>query len=252
MKLTTLGTSHGNPTKERFNSCNTLEINENFYVIDAGVPVNSLFVRAFEHDFSKIRAVFITHMHDDHIGGLPSFIKSLIKYPQEGQYTHIFLPEDVEKPLIEWLKAMHLSGFEKWIKFHITQEGLLYKDDALEVQAIGTRHITTEDGSYITFAYRFEAEGKSLFYSGDLADDFSDFPVQDILDKGADLCVCECTHYKRDIGARVMKGLPIKQLVFNHVWDDKVTEEQARYWLSAFEEAGFVCNIAHDGDVYEI
>ena len=252
MKLTTLGTSHGNPTKERFNSSNTLEVNGNFYVIDAGVPINALFVRKFQHDFSKVRAVFITHMHDDHIGGLPSFIKSLIKYPKEGQITHIFLPEDVEKQLVAWLHAMHLSEIEKWVQFHVVKEGLIYKNEELEVYAIGTKHIVSEDGSNITFAYRFEAEGKSLFYTGDLAHDFSDFPARDIAEQGADLCVCECTHYKRDVGVTAMKGLPIKRLVFNHVWDDKVTEEQKKSWLSAFEAEGFVCNIAHDGDVYEI
>lgn len=252
MKLTTLGTSHGNPTKQRFNSSNTLEINGNFYVIDTGAPANALFIRKFKHDFSKVRAIFITHAHEDHIAGLPSFIKSLLKYPKEGQITDVFLPEAVQKPLVAWLEAMHLAEIEQWIRFHVVKEGLIYKNDDLEVHAIGTKHIVSEDGSYISFAYRFEAQGKSLFYTGDMAHDFSDFPAKDIAEKGADLCVCEATHYKREEGVVAMRGLPIKRLVFNHVWDDKVTEEQERYWLSAFEAEGFVCNIAHDGDVYEI
>ena len=251
MKLTTLGTSHGDPTVERFNSSNVLEAGGSMYIIDAGVPVNSLFVRKYGNDFSKIRAVFITHMHDDHIGGLPSFIKSLIKYSKEGQHTHIFLPEEAEKPLKEWLKAMHLENFENLITFHLTKEGMVYEDEVLKVHAIGTRHIYSAEGS-ITFAYRFEAERKTLLYTGDLMSNFADFPVDDIMEKGADLCVCESTHYKPEIAAGIVQNLPIKRMVFNHVWDAYASKEGEEKWLDTFSQSQFPCSIAHDGDVYEV
>lgn len=251
MKLTMLGTSHGDPTKERFNSSNVLEIGEHMYIIDAGVPVNSLFIRKFANDFSKVRAIFITHMHDDHIGGLPSFIKSLIKYSKEGQHTHVFLPEDVKETLVEWLYAMHLNNFDHLITFHVTKEGMIYKDDVLEVHAIGTRHIYSPDGP-ITFAYRFETADKKLLYAGDMTSNFSDFPAGDIAEKGADLCVCECTHYRPEVAAEVLCGLPIKRMVFNHVWDANATAEGKKAWLEHFQKVSFPCNVADDGDEYEV
>ena len=46
MRITTLGTSHGDPTYCRFNSSNLIEIAEASYLIDAGAPVDALLVRA--------------------------------------------------------------------------------------------------------------------------------------------------------------------------------------------------------------
>lgn len=45
MKIKTLGTSHDDPTKTRFNSSNLVEESGNYYIIDAGVPVDALLVR---------------------------------------------------------------------------------------------------------------------------------------------------------------------------------------------------------------
>lgn len=251
MKLTTLGTSHGDPTEKRFNSCNTLEVGENMYIIDSGVPVNSLFIRKFTNDFSCLRAVFITHMHDDHIGGLPSLIKSVIKYPKEGQHTIVFLPEDVEAPLKGWLKAMHLENFDNLITFKVTKEGFIYENDELKVYAVGTQHIPSENGN-ITFAYRFEAEGKSLFYTGDLAYGFTDFPEEHLMEKGADLCVCECTHFNPVLVAKATEKLPIKRIVFNHVSNGIATEEGEKEFLGLFENHKFPYSVAKDGDEFEI
>lgn len=247
MKLTTMGTSHGDPTLIRFNSSNTLEVGENIYLIDAGVPVNVLFIRKYSNDFSNVRAIFITHMHDDHIGGLPSLIKSLIKYPGKEQHTHIFLPEDAEKQLREWLCAMHISNFDGLITFHKVNEGAVYDDGITKVTAFGTRHIRSVGGP-ITFAYLFEAEGKKMLYSGDLTMDFSDFPM-DALDDGVDLCVCECTHYPVALAVERLSWKKVGRLLFNHVGDRWASCETESNLTGQFEgKFPGKCSVAHDGD----
>lgn len=251
MKLITLGTSHGDPTAIRFSSSNALEIGSSIYIIDAGNPVNALYIKKYTNDFSRVKAVFITHMHDDHAGGLPSFIKSFIKYPKEGMHAHIFLPEEAELPLRAWLRAMHLDNFDRLLTFHVTKPGEVYRDGHLRVCAVATDHIHS-DGAPLTFAYRFYAEGKTVLYTGDMAYDFSDFPAEDITEHGADLCVCECTHYDPYVALEVFRGLPIKRMLFNHVGDRNATEDGAKRWTEIFKGCGFPCTVAHDGDEYYI
>lgn len=99
MRITTLGTSHGDHTYCRFNSSTLVEISQSLYLIDAGAPANALMIRA-EKDFHKLKAIFMTHMHEDHAGGLEGIIKSLLKRPQADQHTHIF-----------YLKRQQLQGW---------------------------------------------------------------------------------------------------------------------------------------------
>lgn len=107
VKIITLGTSHGDPTLSRFNSSTLFEINDKLYLIDAGAPANALMIRK-GLILQKLQAIFITHMHEDHVGGLPGLIKSLIKRPAAEQHTDIFLPEAVAiDRLIGWMQCMH-------------------------------------------------------------------------------------------------------------------------------------------------
>ena len=57
MKIKTLGTSHGDPTKLRFNSSNIISEADNYYIVDAGVPVNALLIRE-NIELKKIRCIF--------------------------------------------------------------------------------------------------------------------------------------------------------------------------------------------------
>lgn len=249
MKIKTLGTSHGDPTKIRFNSSNVITESGNYYIIDAGVPVNSLLIRE-NIELGRIKSIFITHTHDDHIGGLPSLIKSLIKYPIPNQHTDIYLPEDVISPLKIWLNAMHLDNFDEYISFHVVSEGLVYEDEAIKVFAYGTKHIASEN-SYITYGYVFENAYKRMLYTGDLRYDFTDFPIK-AFEKPIDLCVCECTHYGPEWALPTFKSLSLKRLLLNHVgndWADKLGELDL---INHYKELPYPCCVAHDGDEFEI
>ena len=144
-----------------------------------------------------------------------------------------------------------MSRIERFVTFHVIRAGEIYRDENVCVSAVGTNHIYS-DAEPLTFAFRFTADGKSLFYSGDLACNISDFPVDDILKNGADLCVCECTHYDPYVALEVFKHLPINKMLFNHVGNRNATEEGENKWLKVFEECNFTSSIAQDGDEYDI
>lgn len=249
MRITTLGTSHGDHTYCRFNSSTLVEISQSLYLIDAGAPANALMIRA-EKDFHKLKAIFMTHMHEDHAGGLTGIIKSLLKRPQADQHTHIFLSEKAAIAGLEgWLKAIHLKWSSPLVSVNVTQQGCVFSDDYVKMTAVGTNHIKSTDGP-VSFSYLLESEGKRVVFTGDLSGDFSDFP-DIVIKEPCDLCICEMTHFPPEIALPVLKMCPIHRLVFNHIHNPWHGEGE-KTLRDIFASLPYPFDIAHDGDVFDI
>ena len=85
MIIHTLGTSHGDSTKTRFNTSTAYEAaNGSLYLIDCGAPCEAL-LRRKGLRVQDVRAVFLTHLHIDHTAGLISLMKQCTKYPVTAQ-----------------------------------------------------------------------------------------------------------------------------------------------------------------------
>ena len=249
MKITTLGTSHGDHTYCRFNSSTLFEIGDASYLVDAGEPVNGLMIRAGK-SFGPLRAVFITHMHEDHVGGVPDLIKALIKYPSDTRHTRIFLPEAAAIPGLEaWLHAMHLKWPSPMVSLDAAHEGNVYEDEVLKVSAVRTHQMPHPD--WASFAYVLEAEGKRVICTGDLRADFSDFPAI-ARKEPCDLCLCEITHYQPEVALPVLTTCPIKRMVFNHVHNPWHGDEGEAALREKFADLPFPWDVAHDGDEFDV
>ena len=253
MIITTLGTSHGDHTYCRFNSSTLIESGSHSYLVDAGAPVNGLLIRAGK-DICALKAVFITHMHDDHAGGLSGLVKSLIKYPGTDQKTTIYLPEPEAAPgLIAWLTAQHLFIPDGLITFQCIPKisnPIIYDDGILKTTQIPTGHLSRADGSAASFAFSMELEGKKVLFTGDLKEDFSDFP--EILTKESyDLCICEATHYDPATALPLLQNCKLKRLVFNHIHDPWHGEGE-RKLTEQYTTLQYPYEVAHDGDQFII
>ena len=251
MIVTTLGTSHGDHTYCRFNSSTLIEVGEQLYLIDAGAPVEALLIRK-QKRFSALQGIFITHMHGDHIGGLPGLIKLLLKYEEPGQHTDIFLPDaDGVPALTAWLQAMYLDLAVPAIDVDITAEGAVYSDAAVQISAVGTQHIQRRIMDQpLSFAYIIDAEGKRIVYTGDVHSDFSDFPSI-ARHEPCDLCVCEATHYDMAAALPILADCPIGKLVFNHIGNQWHGDGEQRL-QKMVDQLPFPCAIAHDGNEFEV
>ena len=236
MKLTFLGTSHGDPTPGRFCSAILLECGTAGYLFDCGAPVTSLLVRR-GFDFSRLSHIFISHMHLDHWGDLLFLLKHKAKHQQD---IHCFLPEEqAEKAVHDLLCLAYPPAKNAPVFYNTVSEGVIFKDSNLEIRAVATKHFKR------SFAYLICGENKKILYTGDLKADISDFPVHAAQE--ADLCISELTHAACSCFEEKLQSLPLKQMIFTHIGPRYEKEG-----VLTLPELPFPVTAAYDGMEYSV
>lgn len=138
--ITILGTASAKPTLNRHPSGQVVNIHEQHYLVDAGEGVQQQLIR-YGINPLKIREVFISHLHGDHLFGLFPLISTLGLY---GRRTplRVYAPA----PFGEMLAA-HLKYFDtalpyevEWIEVDTTKHRLLMENRTIEVWSIPLRH----------------------------------------------------------------------------------------------------------------
>lgn len=219
MRIVFLGTSHGVPEAGRKCSCIMVEVGENRYLIDIGInPIPDL--RNRNIPVETVKKIFVTHMHGDHISGILPFIESCSCWWFRFSNPEFYLPMDIEKfkgGMNAWFDM--LGSQIKNFPFHRVNEGVICDDGVIKLTAFRTKHCEE------SYAYLLEAQGKRVFFSGDLCPDGpdKDFPVE-VLNHPLDLAVCESAHFNATeyIPLFTDKKENIKQLVITHYTEQRV------------------------------
>jgi len=211
----TLGTSHGAAEYGRSCSVNVLDVNGHYYVFDCGGNIETK-MKDLAMPMANVRAVFISHMHEDHVGSLSAIGKHFTVYIGKEASIRIMMPERAGiEAFRAWMLALHTNA-EKMKRLELKEifEGEIYRDEFVAVSAIATRHI--ECGRYPSYAFVIEAEGKRILYTGDLAYDFSDYP-EVLYTEDFDLVVSELVHFHLEENLEDIKKTRTKKLVFTHI-----------------------------------
>src|SRR5260221_8534863 len=111
--LTMLGTSDGLPSPDRHYASLLLRFDGRTILLDCGEPCSHT-LKKMSFDFNSLDAVFVTHTHSDHVGGLPMLIQSLW-LEQRTRPLPIWLPGRAIAPLRQWLYTCFL--FEQLFHF---------------------------------------------------------------------------------------------------------------------------------------
>ena len=138
--VTILGSSSAKPTAARHPSAQAVNVHEQYYLVDAGEGVQQQMIRTGINPL-KLRAVFISHLHGDHVFGLFPLLSTLGLY---GRRTP--LPIYAPAPFGDIL-ACHLRYFDselpyeaEWHEVRTTEHALLLENRTLEVWSIPLRH----------------------------------------------------------------------------------------------------------------
>ncbi|MDW3650525.1 MAG: ribonuclease Z [Bacteroidia bacterium] len=92
-----LGTSAAIPTTTRNPSAQVVSINDRHHLIDCGEGTQMQLLK-YKVRFSRLDAIFISHLHGDHILGLPGLLNSLSLYERNFP-LYLFGPADLQKAL---------------------------------------------------------------------------------------------------------------------------------------------------------
>lgn len=110
--VTILGSSSALPTSKRFPTAHLLNVNERFYLIDCGEGTQ-IQLRRFKQPFNKVKHIFISHLHGDHIFGIFGLISSLELLGKKDE-LHIYAHKEFEKIL-----AFYQKFYDRKISFRI-------------------------------------------------------------------------------------------------------------------------------------
>ncbi len=138
--VTILGNSSAKPTPHAHPSAQVVNLNEQYYLIDAGEGVQRQLIRRGINPL-RLRAVFISHLHGDHCFGLFPLIATL---GLEGKRT----PLDVYAPapmgdILDFHRKYFWEDLPyevKWHEIRTTEHSLLMENSTLEVWSIPLRH----------------------------------------------------------------------------------------------------------------
>ena len=139
-RITRLGSSAAQPSVKRHHAAHALNVHEQFYLVDCGEGTQSRLLEAGINPL-KINAVFISHLHGDHVYGLFPLISTLglmgRKTPLE-----VFAPRPFDE-----ITEQHFRYFDCGLEFEVQyhpvdtrKHQLLYENKVMEVWSVPLRH----------------------------------------------------------------------------------------------------------------
>jgi ribonuclease Z len=225
LKVTLCGTSGPLPVRDRAKSCTAIQAGGSLYLVDIG-PEATENLQTWRLPVASAKAVFITHLHSDHIGDLGEFnMQSWV----QGRPAALAVvgPPGVEKLAAGFNQAYEIDhGFRRahhehdGVAFPISA-GLLaakilkmpaakdaatpvttqaWSENGLTVTAIVVAH----DPATPAYAYRFDYKGRSVVVSGDTRK----WPPLAVASKDADVLIHEAQN--ADMTRQMVAGLKIQ------------------------------------------
>ncbi|MDE1860359.1 MAG: ribonuclease Z [Candidatus Micrarchaeota archaeon] len=137
IKVIVLGSSGSAPTKERALPCVALIYNGELFLFDCGEGTQMQMLR-YGVNASRLKAVFLSHAHADHMLGIAGLVRSLALSGRKDPLD-ICIPKGYEnavKTLASFDKAM--IGYQ--IRIHGVGNGIAYRARDFSVSSFALKH----------------------------------------------------------------------------------------------------------------
>ena len=243
MRITFIGTGDAFGSGGRLNTCFHVETRATRFLVDCGATSMPALKR-LGIERNAIDTILVTHFHADHFGGIPYFVLDAQLYAKRSRPLTIAGPRGLKDWYVRALETAFPGSSATRQKFEVALVELpSHQTTDLEGIAVTPAEVCHgPDGTGPYFAYRIEADGKALAYTGDT--EWTDALVP--IAKDADLLIAEALFRDRAVRyhlnlASLEANLPRmtpRRLMLTHMSDDM---------LSQIDAIGF--DTAEDGTV---
>ncbi len=135
-----LGCGSALPTLKHNSSAQVVEVRGKLFLVDCGEGTQVL-LRRSRISFTKIQAVFISHLHGDHCFGLIGMISTFGLLGRTAP-LHVYAPAELQ-PMLDAQLQMFCFGLDFEVVFHAvdtTRHQPIYSDRSLVVESIPLEH----------------------------------------------------------------------------------------------------------------
>ena len=190
MRLTILGCGDAFSSGGRFSSSYLIDSVDKRFLLDCGPSILPAIKRA-SIDPNGIPLIFISHLHGDHIAGLPFFVLDAMFQSMRAAPLTIIGPPGLEARFRLACEVFYPRFFDMPLPFELN----FVEIDKSVRREFGGIGVTPFEMNHFSgspsFALRFDLEGKIFAFSGDSG--WTDNVIH--AGKGADLYLIECCHY---------------------------------------------------------
>ena len=239
MQFTFIGCGDAFGSGGRLNTCFHVIGQSVNFLIDCGAS-SLIGLKARKVELNVIQAIFFTHYHADHFGGLPFFMLDAQFFSRRTQPLTIVGPPGLERWYERVMETSFPGSSETKPKFDLSFVEL----KALQRATIGGVSVCPYQVNHGNpggpfFAYRFEAEDRSITYTGDTEWTEQLIPAA----AGVDLFVAEAYFFDKKVKlhldlASLEEKLPQirpKRLVITHMSDDMLGRLASLPYESAYD-----------------
>ena len=146
MKLNILGCYSATPRTFTNPTSQVLEINNHLFLIDCGEGTQ-VQLRRSKIKFSRIKHIFISHLHGDHYFGLVGLISTFRLLTRESD-LHIYAPKGLKEVI-----TLQMKLSDSWTNYRLIfhelsskSSKLIFEDDKVEVHTIPLNHRVYTNG----------------------------------------------------------------------------------------------------------
>lgn len=145
-QVTILGCGSAIPTTMHHPPSQLVDLNEKLFLVDCGEGTQ-LQMRKFKTRMNKLHSLFISHLHGDHIFGLPGLLSTLSMLGRTGD-LHIYAHKEINlliKPFLIYM-GKHMSFSIKLYPLNPEREELLYENKSIRISSFPLKHRIPTNG----------------------------------------------------------------------------------------------------------